>query len=89
MIILKPEDPPSDKECVPPATLPSHVREFGKLPNEEKWLPGDLILVSSTKPDFIQRAIKEVQTRKVKKPRRLELYTLTQNDMTWFQAYTA
>lgn len=63
MIILKPEDPPAETECIPPATLPAHVRAFGKLPNAEKWLPGDLILVSSMKPDFVQRAIKKVQIK--------------------------
>ncbi len=63
MIILKPGDQPEDKECSPPATIPLEVRNFGKLPNIEKWKPGDLILVSALKPDLIQKSIQEVQIK--------------------------
>lgn len=61
-LILNPDDVPSGY-CCPPSLMPSSVRKFGKLPNVDDWKPGDLILVSSLTPNYVQKAIKIVQEK--------------------------
>jgi hypothetical protein len=46
----------------PSGWLPEDVRAFGRYPNVEGWKPGDLLLFSSTSPDWVSRAIQQFQT---------------------------
>jgi hypothetical protein len=48
---------------IPPGPIPSRLRAFGKFPNVEQWLPGDLLLVSSLKPNLITRQTITAQER--------------------------
>lgn len=56
-------DAPADGSWVAHGPLPSRVRSFGKYPNTDTWKPGDLLLVSSASPGWLQRAIKGAQVR--------------------------
>ena len=47
----------------PQGETPEYLRNFGKFPNIEDWLPGDVVLVSSVKPDWVTRKIIETQSR--------------------------
>lgn len=46
-----------------PHILPEKVREFGYVPNFEDWLPGDLLLYSTSRPTFSQRKIVDAQIK--------------------------
>ena len=39
------------------------VRRFGYVPDFENWLPGDLLLFSTSRPTFSQRKIVETQLK--------------------------
>ena len=56
---------PATSGCVwtPTAELHAKVRAFGKYPNIADWLPGDILLVSATDPDWIARIIINIQTQ--------------------------
>ena len=43
--------------------LPDCVREFGYLPDVRMWRPGDLLLLSAVKPNFMQQRIINTQRR--------------------------
>lgn len=43
--------------------LPRAVREFGYIPDINLWQPGDLLLFSSIKPNWIKKGITRVQGR--------------------------
>ena len=43
--------------------LPPRVRKFGYLPDIRLWQPGDLLLFSAVRPDFLQRQIVVAQER--------------------------
>jgi hypothetical protein len=47
----------------PEYPIPNAVREWGYCPNFNDWLPGDLILVSAIKPNFIVKAIWSIQKK--------------------------
>lgn len=60
--MLTPEEPVR-AGCIfsPDGELSAAVRTFGKFPNLDDWLPGDILLVSSRKPGLVQRQITSVQ----------------------------
>jgi hypothetical protein len=45
----------------PPGPVPKQLRSFGRVPNIDQWLPGDLILVSAARPAFSSRGIIQAQ----------------------------
>lgn len=47
----------------PDYAIPSLIREWGYCPDFNDWLPGDLILVSAIKPNFIAKAIRRIQEK--------------------------
>ena len=47
----------------PEYPIPNAVREWSYCPNFNDWLPGDLILVSAIKPNFIVKAIRSIQKK--------------------------
>lgn len=47
----------------PSGPIPTEIRTFGFFPNIDDWLPGDLLLVSATKPGWISRQIISAQKR--------------------------
>ena len=47
----------------PPGPIPAALREFGKFPNIERWLPADLLLVSSIEPSTLTKQILGAQLR--------------------------
>ena len=46
-----------------PHTLPSAVRQFGYVPDFDEWLPGDLLLFSTSRPNLLQRQIVNTQVK--------------------------
>jgi len=54
---------PATSVWIPAGELPERVRAFGKYPNISDWLPGDILLVASVRPNWIARQIVKVQTR--------------------------
>jgi hypothetical protein len=40
------------------------LRTFGKFPNVDDWLPGDIVLVSSVHPDWVTKQIIKTQSRR-------------------------
>lgn len=62
--VLLPTDNIADgAEWSPSGPIPSSLRTFGKYPNVDEWLPGDLLLVFSTDPVFTTREIVATQER--------------------------
>jgi len=49
---------------IPPGPIPISIRTFGFFPNIDDWLPGDLMLVASAKPDWVHRQISKAQIRR-------------------------
>jgi hypothetical protein len=47
----------------PSGPIPADVRAFGYFPNIDDWLPGDLLLVSASKPGWVSRQIISAQSR--------------------------
>lgn len=43
--------------------IPQSIRTFGFIPNVDLWKPGDLLLFSSIKPDWVSRKIIKAQGR--------------------------
>lgn len=63
-IILNPKDASGNHNSVvwtPKFPIPMNVRKFGYCPDYDTWNPGDLILVSSLKPNLIAKSIRKVQ----------------------------
>jgi hypothetical protein len=62
--MLDPETPAEPSRFwTPQGETSESLRTFGKFPNIEDWLPGDVVLVSSVHPDWVTRRIVETQTR--------------------------
>jgi hypothetical protein len=62
-VLLPSDNPIAGAEWRPTGPIPGSVREFGKFPNIEQWLPADLLLVSSIEPDAVTRQIINAQVR--------------------------
>jgi hypothetical protein len=62
-VLLPSDEPTPGVEWIPPGPIPTTLREFGKFPNIEHWLPADLLLVSSLTPDATTRQIINAQER--------------------------
>ena len=61
--VLDPDDvgsarPPDSSQ---PHSLPYTVRHFGYVPDFHEWLPGDLLLFSTSRPNALQRRIVATQ----------------------------
>jgi len=54
---------PNLNSWIPKGPIPLSLRKFGYCPNFDDWFPGDLVLVSAIKPDFIAKAIRSVQKK--------------------------
>ena len=59
-----------------PATLPARVRRFGFVPNFDDWFPGDLVLFSKLRPNWVERRIVGAQ----------ENLRYSANDARWHHA---
>ena len=59
-----------------PTTLPSWVRKFGFVPNFEDWFPGDLVLFSKLRRNWVERQIVGAQ----------ENLNYSANDARWHHA---
>lgn len=46
-----------------PHILPSAVRQFGYVPDFDDWLPGDLLLFSTSRPNLLQQRIVNTQAK--------------------------
>jgi hypothetical protein len=62
-VLLPSDNPIAGAEWRPTGPIPASVREFGKFPNIEQWLPADLFLVSAIEPDAVTRQIINAQVR--------------------------
>jgi len=63
--MLDPESLPlAGRFWTPQGETSESLRNFGKFPNIEDWLPGDVVLVSSVHPGWVTRRIIETQSRK-------------------------
>lgn len=47
----------------PPGSLPPFLRDFGRFPNVDEWLPGDLVLLSALKQGRMSKYIVDRQKR--------------------------
>lgn len=61
---LDPGDNQTNGSWRPSGPIPAEVRRFGRFPNIDDWLPGDLLLVAAVKPDWIQQEIVKAQERR-------------------------
>ena len=59
--VLDPRESGASGTWTPPGQLPPWVRQFGRFPNIDSWQPGDLLLVSATRPPFASRAVISAQ----------------------------
>jgi hypothetical protein len=62
-VLLPSDKPPVGQEWRPTGPIPAALRQFGKFPNIEQWLPADLLLVSSLEPDRVTKQIIVTQER--------------------------
>ena len=62
-VFLDPRDLTTAGQWKPPVTIPPSLRQFGRFPDVSKWLPGDLLLLSSIKPRRISQYIIHGQER--------------------------
>jgi hypothetical protein len=60
-LVLDPADPSVRGSWTPPGPIPKAVRSFGRFPNADQWLPGDLILLSAVQPRLVSRQIIHAQ----------------------------
>lgn len=60
---LDPADPTFTGVCARTGPMPPHVRLFGRYPDLSALVPGDLILISATAPDYVSRQIVHAQER--------------------------
>ncbi len=61
MPYLDPGDRNTTGEFHPKSPIPPALRAFGRYPNTDEWLPGDIILFSDTQPGLVSRMIQKVQ----------------------------
>jgi hypothetical protein len=62
--MLDPKSPAEAGRFWTPQGETSEVfRDFGKFPNIQDWLPGDVVLVGSIKPDWVTRRIVATQLK--------------------------
>ena len=62
-LVLDPRDRTTTGTWTPPGPIPPALREFGRFPNVQAWLPGDLILFSALTPGWTSQAIIHGQQR--------------------------
>lgn len=62
-LLLDPQNVVAKSNWKPSGPIPAKVRKFGYFPNIDDWLPGDLLLISATKPPWISRQIISAQAR--------------------------
>lgn len=61
--IRDPTEPSTIGTWRPPGSLPRFLRQFGKCPNVDEWLPGDVVLMSALKQGRMSRYIVKCQDR--------------------------
>jgi hypothetical protein len=62
-LLLDPQNVVAKSSWKPSGPIPAKVRKFDHFPNIDDWLPGDLLLISATRPPWISRQIISAQTR--------------------------
>ena len=62
-LFLDPVDTTITGLWTPPGPIPIALREFGRFPDTRLLRPGDLVLVSSLRPNWIERTIIGVQLK--------------------------
>lgn len=62
-LVLDPRNATTEGLWRPRVPIPPPLRGFGRFPNTDGWLPGDLVLFSKVEPGLNQRAVMAAQER--------------------------